>query len=172
MTSLDEHNRTFAAERHAGLAWRADCPICRRTRLAGPVPDNRLVSRRTKAALAAAIATGGGALPVAPASAQAPVPPAPPELVPPEGAGSQDSDSAAEPPGAGPVPAPTPPAAEGGVLPEPPAGDSGQDESGQGRGHTPVAPALPSEPTPPAEAPAAEGPSERPSQGTREPPER
>ena len=161
MTPLDTHNRELTAEHHARLGWRADCPICRRTRLAGPVPDTQLVPRRAKAALAAAIAAGG-ALPTAPASAQAPVPAAPSELVPPEGAGSHPAEGSTGPVGGAPVPPAAAPAVEaGGVLPEPGA----NTEPTQGREHIPPAPPAPSTPSAPAPAEGqAPGPPEAPRQ--------
>ncbi len=53
---------------HARLSFHPDCPICRRQRLAGRVPADELVSRRTVAA-AAVGALMTSSLPVAPAFA-------------------------------------------------------------------------------------------------------
>jgi LysM domain len=53
MASLSAHLRR--PERHARLPFRSDCPICRLERLAGEPPNDRLVSPRVPAALAAGV---------------------------------------------------------------------------------------------------------------------
>lgn len=91
MASLKRH--LVATENHAGLPFHRDCPVCVAERLAGPLPDARLVALRARAGLATAavVVSGLGSAPMALAtdgedeSAQVtpqrePVPPAGAEL--------------------------------------------------------------------------------------------
>jgi len=70
MASLDLHTRTPDIEAHARLAFRGDCPTCRRVRLQGTLPDPELVPPRAKAALVAGMMLASIAGPTATALAQ------------------------------------------------------------------------------------------------------
>lgn len=70
MASLDLHTRTPDIEEHARLAFRGDCPTCRRVRLQGQLPTPELVPPRAKAALAAGMMLASIAGPPATALAQ------------------------------------------------------------------------------------------------------
>jgi len=70
MASLDLHSRTPDIEEHARLAFRGDCPTCRRVRLQGSLPAPELVPTRAKAALAAGMMLASLSAPPATALAQ------------------------------------------------------------------------------------------------------
>jgi len=70
MASLDLHSRTPDIEKHARLAFRGDCPTCRRVRLHGSLPAPELVPTRAKAALAAGMMLASLSAPPATALAQ------------------------------------------------------------------------------------------------------
>jgi len=70
MASLDLHSRTPDIEKHARLAFRGDCPTCRRVRLQGSLPAPELVPTRAKAALAAGMMLASLSAPPATALAQ------------------------------------------------------------------------------------------------------
>ncbi len=70
MASLDLHSRTPDIEKHARLAFRGDCPTCRRVRLHGSLPAPELVPTRAKAAFAAGMMLASLSAPPATALAQ------------------------------------------------------------------------------------------------------
>ncbi len=187
MASLDLHTRTPDIEEHARLAFRGDCPTCRRVRLQGPLPTPELVPTRTKAALAAGMMLASIAGPPATALAQDPpasdpgaqvLPPGDSTPAPPgeprhggqgdgNGSGEQRGAGAAQP---GP-PADASPASEPAPPPTHPApGTQGAtlDQGGAPARHhqDSTSPARPS----PARAPApAPGPSHAPARSSPQP---
>lgn len=70
MASLTEHLNTADPELHARLAFRADCPLCRRQRLMGPAPPSGLLTDRQRAGLVAGVVAVSAAWPPAGAIAQ------------------------------------------------------------------------------------------------------
>jgi hypothetical protein len=63
MASLTEHLRR--PDDHGRLAFHPDCPLCREERLAGPLPPEAVVGRRTQAVLAAGVLALSSATPTA-----------------------------------------------------------------------------------------------------------
>ena len=68
MASLTAHLRS--PEDHGRLAFHPECPLCRRERLAGALPAEALVSRRTQALLAAGVLALSSATPTAALAAE------------------------------------------------------------------------------------------------------
>ncbi len=150
MASLDLHSRTPDIEKHARLAFRGDCPTCRRVRLQGSLPAPELVPTRAKAALAAGMMLASLSAP--PATAQ--------------DAPATDSGAQILPPGDSPSATPGQSDHGGGQG----DGSPGGEHSGAGAAQ-PVAPAdasPASAPAPPPDAPQpAPAPVSHPQSGTR-----
>jgi hypothetical protein len=177
MRSLSAHLRQ--PEHHGRLPFHSDCPVCRRERLVGVLPSDRLISRRAQAAIAAGvIALSAGAPPVA--VAQEPDQTS-------EGGAAQDAPTGGDPshnpdfdPGgdstdlpfdAPPTPqveaAPDPENDDTGPLDQEPATDvdaPAADPGDQGANGEPQQPSPPASaaPEPPAPPPATPAPPEPP----------
>ena len=130
MPGLDCHLRTIDAEDHARLAFRRDCPHCRR-RFAGPPPSGDVVPARAKAALATAAVLASGALPAASASAQDEGGDQVAEIEPPSGAEpGGDSDAPISPPDGADDAAPESGGTSSADETAPPAGSGSEESSG------------------------------------------
>lgn len=63
MIALAQHLRRHDEQCAAGLAFRRDCPTCREERLAGRLPDDRIISVNARVTMAIGSLLAGGALP-------------------------------------------------------------------------------------------------------------
>jgi LysM domain len=151
MTSLTEHLNTPDPELHARLAFRADCPMCRRQRLMGPAPPSGLLTDHQRAGLVAGVVAVSAALPPAGAIAQGP---------PPKGA----DKGANLPPGGGvaaeEVADDLPAAPVAGERPQAPSGPPAPKIGNGRQAETP--PPAPPKAQPEAEAPAPTPPQAKP----------
>lgn len=69
MIALGQHLRRHDEPRGGGLAFRRDCPICRAERVAGTLPDDRVLSMGARATIAIGSLLAGSAMPAAVATA-------------------------------------------------------------------------------------------------------